>query len=121
MWAGRPPRPEQRRQATPVSVGQLRGPFLVGEDVLDHEGVDVHQGGLQYAQAQHGQFLLVSAVGGDVAALAEKFTLFARFKDSTTFRPSLMAQMAEVVLNPGLRPSDRLASRQSMRGGGARR
>jgi hypothetical protein len=41
-------------QATPVGVGELRRPVVVGENVLDHEAVDIDQGGLQHAQAQHG-------------------------------------------------------------------
>jgi hypothetical protein len=43
--------PEQRGQAAPVRVGQLRGPPVVGEHVLHHQGVDVDQGGLQHARA----------------------------------------------------------------------
>src|SRR6266540_3369707 len=64
--------PEQWGQAAPVRVGQGGRPLLVSEHVLDYEGVDVDQGGLQDPQAQHRQFLLVAAVGGDVAALAEE-------------------------------------------------
>ena len=62
-------RPEQRGKATQVVRAQL-GQALV-EDVLDHEGVEVHHGALQDPQAQHRQFLLVAPVGRDVAALAE--------------------------------------------------
>jgi hypothetical protein len=65
-------RPEQRREAAAVGVSQLHCPVIVGEHVLDHEGVDVDQGGLQHPQAQHRQLLLVAAVGGDVATLAEE-------------------------------------------------
>jgi hypothetical protein len=61
--------PEQRGQAAPVGVGEPGDPLAVDEDVLDHQGVDVDQGGLQHPQAENREFLLVAAVGGDVAAL----------------------------------------------------
>ena len=43
---------------------------LVGEGLLDHEGVDVDEGGLEEVEAQDGGFLVVVAVGGDVAVFA---------------------------------------------------
>lgn len=64
--------PRTAGQAALVLGGRPGCQRLVGEDVLDHEGVDVDQGGLEDSQAQHGQFLLVAAVGGDVAAFAEE-------------------------------------------------
>ena len=39
---------------------------------MKHEGVDADQGALQDAQAHDRKLLLVAAVGGDVAALAER-------------------------------------------------
>ena len=42
----------------------------VVEDLLDHEGVDVDEGGLEEVEAESGEFLVVSLVGGDVAAFA---------------------------------------------------
>ena len=47
-------RPEQRGQAAPILGGQPVRPRLAGEGVVAHESVDVDQGGLQDAQAQHG-------------------------------------------------------------------
>ncbi len=61
--------PKQLDQPAAASDGQHARPVLIREHVLDHEHVDVDQGGLEYAQAQDGRFLLVTAVGGDVAAL----------------------------------------------------
>src|SRR6266568_6377748 len=62
--------PEQRGQAPAVGLAELPGPGLGGEDVLEHEGVDVDEGGLQDAQAQRGHLDLFAAVGGDVPAAA---------------------------------------------------
>ena len=61
--------PEQRGEGAPVLRGQRVGPVVFGEDVLQHEGV-YDQDSLQDPQAQHGHFLLVLAVGGDLAAFA---------------------------------------------------
>ena len=62
-------RPEQGGDAPLVFAGELDRP--AGEHVLDEQGVQVGDGGLQHPQAQHDQLLLVPAVAGDVAALAE--------------------------------------------------
>jgi len=63
--------PEQRGESASVLRGEQLGPVVFGEDVLEHEGVHVDEGGLQDAQAEHGHLLLILAVGGDLAALAE--------------------------------------------------
>lgn len=69
-WGGRPERkpgthvepdlpvgqdvgPEQRCQPSLVGRCQDMRPGVVGEHVLEHQGVDVDQGGLQDAQAEH--------------------------------------------------------------------
>ncbi len=60
-------RPYQRCQAAVAhrpDGGCLLG---FGEDVLDHQRVDVDHRGLHDVQAQHAHFLLVAAIGGDVA------------------------------------------------------
>ena len=40
------------------------------EGLLDHEGVDVDEGGLEEVEAEDGDFLVFAAVGGDVTAFA---------------------------------------------------
>jgi metallophosphoesterase superfamily enzyme len=39
---------------------------------LEHQGVDVDQGGLEQVEREDGEFLLVAAVAGELAALAEE-------------------------------------------------
>ena len=46
--------PEQRGQAAAVGRAEHGGPCLLGEDVLEHERVHVHQGRLEDPQAQCG-------------------------------------------------------------------
>ena len=62
--------PEQWCEPPPVGVGEDALPLVPGEDVLEHERVHEHQGGLQDAQAEHDEFLLVPVVAGDVPAVA---------------------------------------------------
>jgi hypothetical protein len=62
--------PKQRGQAAAVGLAEQPGPGLIGQDILKHEGVDIDEGGLQYAQAQHGHLDLLAAVGGDLPAAA---------------------------------------------------
>ncbi|MDH2387276.1 hypothetical protein QCN29_00435 [Streptomyces sp. HNM0663] len=64
--------PEQRGQGPLVLVGQRVGPFGVGEHVLDHQGVHEDERGLQEMERKNGGFLLVAAVAGQFAALAEE-------------------------------------------------
>jgi hypothetical protein len=47
LGAGGDVGPGQRGQAAFVLRRQLSCPVVAGEDVLDHEGVDVYQGGLR--------------------------------------------------------------------------
>lgn len=56
------------RSATRVS---RVGPFRLGEGVLDHQRVHEPEAALQDLQAEHGQFLFLAPVGGQLAALAE--------------------------------------------------
>jgi hypothetical protein len=62
--------PEQGDQAAEILGGEDAGPFGFGEDVLDHERVDVDERCLQDVQGEHPELLLVAAVGGELAALA---------------------------------------------------
>jgi hypothetical protein len=39
---------------------------------LDHQGVDVDEGGLEEMEGEDGEFLLVAAVAGELAAFAEE-------------------------------------------------
>ena len=55
-----------------VVVGEPLGPGRFGEDVLDHQGVDVDERGLEDVQGEHPELLLVAAVGRELAALAEE-------------------------------------------------
>jgi hypothetical protein len=65
-------RGEQRVHAAFVLVGQDAGPFGFGQDVLEHQGVDVDEGGLEEVQGEYRELLLVAAVAGKLAALAEE-------------------------------------------------
>ena len=62
--------PKQGRQPAPVFGSEELGPLVFGEDILEHQRVHVHQGGLQNLQAHHGHLLFLSAVGRDLAAFA---------------------------------------------------
>ena len=42
-------------------------PRGVGQDILKHQGVDVHQTGLQEMQGEHRQLLVVEPIGRDLA------------------------------------------------------
>jgi hypothetical protein len=57
-------------ESTEIFGGEDAGPFGFGEDVLDHERVDVDQSGLEDVQGEHPELLLVAAVAGEFAALA---------------------------------------------------
>ena len=46
-------RPEQWGESTEIFGGEDAGRFGFGEDVLDHERVDVHQSGLEDVQGEH--------------------------------------------------------------------
>jgi hypothetical protein len=58
-------RPEQWGESTEIFGGEDAGPFGFGEDVLDHERVDVHRSGLEDVQGEHPELLLVAAVAGE--------------------------------------------------------
>jgi len=62
LAVGRHVRGEQRVQAAPVLVGEPLRPGGFSEHVLDHQGVDVDEGGLEEMQGEDGKFLLVAAV-----------------------------------------------------------
>jgi len=80
--------PEKGRQAAAIFWGEQLDPVVFSEDVLEHEGVHVHQRRLQDPQAQHGHLLFVLAVGGDLAALAvvdDRVRADERFDDVEAF------------------------------------
>ena len=51
----------ERSEVDRVELDRRRG-FV--EHVLDHEGVDVDEHGLEQVEAEHGEFLVVAAVAG---------------------------------------------------------
>ena len=60
----------QRCQCSAVDAVESDGLVGLAEDLLDHECVDVDECCLEEVQAQRLDFLVLSAVGGDVAMLA---------------------------------------------------
>src|SRR6266536_3045040 len=60
----------QRGEAATVLDAEYVLPGRIGQHVLEHQGVDVDQGGLQDPQAGDGELALVAAVGGQLPALA---------------------------------------------------
>ena len=64
--------PDQGVEGSEVDRAELDRGGGVVEHVLDHEGVDVDEHGLQQVQAEHREFLLVTAVGGELAAFPEE-------------------------------------------------
>jgi len=74
------PGPIFRRAVQGVEIPwrQLAGPMWLGQDLLKHERVDVHHAVLQQMQAEHGDLVILAAVGqgagrrGD-ALLQEEF------------------------------------------------
>lgn len=70
------------------SAGVSSRPKGLGENVLQHERVDVHERQLEDAKAEDEQLLLGAAVGLHVAAFAvREFVVGAGVQDSTTFSP----------------------------------
>src|SRR6266511_4155067 len=70
LAVGRHVRPEQRGEAATVLDAEYVLPGRIGQHVLEHQGVDVDQGGLQDPQVGDGELALVAAVGGQLPALA---------------------------------------------------
>lgn len=62
--------PEQRGQGPPVGVGEPLLPLLLAQDVLEKQGVDVHQRRLEQVQRQHRDLLGLLVGAGQVAVLA---------------------------------------------------
>lgn len=65
-------RPDERHQAALVRCGHAPAPTLLSKDALEHQGVDVHQAGLEEMQRRDRCLLLVKQVRCDLAASAEK-------------------------------------------------
>ena len=63
---------EQGRECPEVFRGQARHPGGLGEDLLQHQGVDIDETVLQQVQRQYRQFLIVQTIAGYVAPLAIK-------------------------------------------------
>ena len=63
---------DERGDAAKVSRIQPVGPGGFGQDLLDHERIDVDEGELQQLKREHADFLVVSAVGGHLAAFAKE-------------------------------------------------
>jgi len=62
--------PEQRAQAASVLVGQFLPPLRVGQDDLDHDGVEVGDRGLDQVQRQRGDLDVLFVITGELAGLA---------------------------------------------------
>ena len=77
-------RPDRPRRSASVSRPRHSG----RQDDLDHDGIEVGDGGLDQVESERG-YLGVLAVGpGEVAGLAVEMSLLAEFQFSTTCRPS---------------------------------
>ena len=64
--------PEQGRERVQVAWGEAPLPLGPGEDLLDHEGVDVNHAVLQQVQAKHADFLVLATVAGELAAAGKE-------------------------------------------------
>ncbi len=57
-------RPDQSGERLFVAGGEPLGPFGFGEDLLDDEGVDEHQRGLQEMHREHRDLLVFVVIAG---------------------------------------------------------
>ena len=56
--------------APQVRIGELRRPRWIGEYLLDEQGVDEHQRGLQQMHREHRDFLAFAIGAGEFGVLA---------------------------------------------------
>ena len=63
---------EERGDAAKVLSIETARPCRFGQDLLDHEGVDVDEGDLQQMKRKHTDFLVVCAVRGHLAPFTEE-------------------------------------------------
>gem|GEM_PF-4769966 len=50
--------PQQGRQCPNIHLGQSMLPRWFGKDLLEHQGIDIHQGDLEQMEAEHRDFLM---------------------------------------------------------------
>jgi hypothetical protein len=60
-----------RGDRPPIDGVERQRRAVLVEDLLDHERVHISQRRLQEVKAEHGDFLVIGPVGGDVALFAE--------------------------------------------------
>jgi hypothetical protein len=65
-------RVDQRRQPPQVNFCHPRSPGRLLEHALKHQRVDVHEARLEQVQGEDRDLLVLDAVRGDLAALAEE-------------------------------------------------
>jgi len=65
-------RGEERGESAFVLASEDVAPFRFSKNSLDHEGIDEDERGLEQVQRQHREFVLVTAVAGELTALAEE-------------------------------------------------
>ena len=63
---------KERGDAAKVLSIETARPCRFGQDLLDHEGVDVDEGDLQQMKRKHTDLLVVCAVRGHLAPFAEE-------------------------------------------------
>jgi hypothetical protein len=61
---------DERRQCTQIIWQHALRPIGLGQDTLDHQGVDVDKAYLQQVKRQHSELLVLQVVGSDLTAFA---------------------------------------------------
>jgi hypothetical protein len=64
--------PDQRGQGAEISRGEFAWPVRLGQNLLQHEGVDVHHAVLEKMQVEHADLVILSAVADHFAATGEE-------------------------------------------------
>ena len=63
-------RPDQGGERLAVAICEPAGPFGLGEDLLQDEGVDEHERGLEYVHGEHRDLEVFAVFAGELGVLA---------------------------------------------------
>src|SRR4029077_3253801 len=83
---------DERRQSTQIICQRALRPIGLGQDTLDHQGVDVDKADLQQVKRQHSELLVLQVIGSDLTAFAVEDEAVGPFQVSITLRPSWISR-----------------------------
>ncbi len=83
---------EQGGQAAPLGVNEAVPPGRIAQHDLNHDGVDVAEGGLDQVDGQGGDLGVLPVGAGEIAALAVEDVGVRGVPVSTTCRPSRISR-----------------------------